>query len=90
MATHVLDTLICKLAMNFHLPLSFSFMVFLNEPITKHLHIDPAILVNTWMVAFICLSMQVITHMIKSLPLQRRHLASRTIKQLNHQTFTTF
>ena len=45
--------------------------------------------VNACIVAFICLSIQVMKCMIKSLPLQRWHLASRAIKQLKDQIIIT-
>ena len=57
----------------------------LNKLITKQLHINPVIQVNTCIVAFICLSIQVMKHTIKSLPLQIHHLALKAIKQLIDQ-----
>ena len=45
--------------------------------------IGPVILVNVYM-----LSVQVMKHMMKLLPLLGQHLASRAIKQLNEQITT--
>ena len=49
---------------------------------TKQVHNDSVILMNTCVAMFIYLSIQVIKYLIKSLPLQRLHLASKvSIKQ---------
>ena len=78
MATHVLDIHICKL-----IGFSFAFITFfhgivyesnLNKPISKQRNIDAVILVNTCIVAFICVSIQVMKFTINSLSLQRQHL----------------
>ena len=73
MATHILDIHIYKLT-EFSLTFVSFFHIFqlidkttLNKPITKQLHIDPVVLVNACIVAFICLSIQVIKYTIKSL-----------------------
>ena len=63
--------------------------VWSSDTITKQLHIDPVIVVNGCIVVFIVLSIQVMKHMIISLPLQVQHLASRAIKEINDQIIIT-
>ena len=60
-----------------------------SETIINQLLVDPVILVNGCIVVFILFDIQVMKHMIKSLPLIGQHLASIAIKELNDQIIIT-